>query len=184
LFDASPLSGYRKDMIREVIVYPHSTLRKIAKPVKEIDDEIRTLLIDMPETMYADDGVGLAAPQINVSFRIIVIDTSPGDEKSPGLIKMINPEITSRDGTINWEEGCLSVPDLRVNIERNNEIIVDYLDENGDEQSLTCSGLTAVAIQHEIDHLNGRLIIDYAGRIKRDLYERKLKKIRQENQKT
>lgn len=145
-----------------------------------VDDGIRELLCDMVETMYAGDGVGLAAPQVEVSLRIITIDVSAGNEgKGPGLLRFINPEIVTREGEIEWDEGCLSVPDFRMVMKRSLNILVRYLDENGAPKELAAEGLLAVAIQHEIDHLDGNLIIDSASRLKRDLYERRIKKMRE-----
>lgn len=167
-------------MIRKVITYPDPVLRKKATPVKAVDDGIRELLCDMVETMYAGDGVGLAAPQVAVNLRVITIDVSAGTEgKGPGLVKIVNPEIISREGEIEWDEGCLSVPDFRMVMKRSSKLSVQYIDENGASQELSAEGLLAVAIQHEIDHLDGKLIIDLASRLKRDLYERRIKKMRE-----
>lgn len=163
-------------MRRDVFKYPAPILRKVASPVEKVDDDIRSLLNDMAETMYAEDGVGIAAPQVGVSLRVAVIDTGGAEEGNPGLIKMVNPEIVSREGEIDWEEGCLSVPDFRVKMKRSESLVVRYLDENGNEKELAANGLLAVAVQQEIDHLDGKLILDAAGRIKRDIYTRKLKK--------
>lgn len=167
-------------MIRKVITYPNPILRRKSAPVAAVDDGIRALLDDMVETMYAGDGVGLAAPQVEVSLRVITIDISAGNEgKGPGLLRLINPEITSREGEIEWDEGCLSVPDFRMVMKRSLKILVRYMDENGAPKELSAEGLLAVAIQHEIDHLDGNLIIDMASRLKRDMYERKVKKMRE-----
>jgi peptide deformylase len=164
-------------MIRKIITYPDPLLTQVAKSVIHITDEIRTLLNDMAETMYAGEGVGLAAPQVAVGLRAIVIDVDvEAGEKGPGLLKMVNPEIVAGDGEIEWEEGCLSVPDFRIKIKRKGHLRVKYLTENGEEIFLECEGLLAVAVQHEIDHLDGKLIIDDASRLKRDLYRRKLRK--------
>lgn len=163
-------------MIRKIITYPNPLLAKRSDEVETVDDYIRALLGDMVETMYAHDGVGLAAPQIGVGVRAIVIDASGADPEGPGLIKMVNPEITSREGEIEFEEGCLSVPELRVMMKRSAKVRARYLDENGEQQEIEAEGLLAVAIQHEIDHLDGRLIIDNVSRLKRDIYTRKRKK--------
>ena len=161
-------------MIRKIITYPNPLLNSVSKPLETVDDSVRTLLADMAETMYVADGVGLAAPQIGVGLRVIVVDV--GGESGPGLLKMVNPEILSRDGEIEWEEGCLSVPDLRVMMKRSKRIRAKYLDENGAIKELDAEDLLAVEIQHEIDHLDGKLIIDNVGRIRRDLYLRKRKR--------
>ena len=131
--------------------------------------------------MYADGGVGLAAPQVAISLRILVMDVDPDIEgDGVGLLKMVNPKITSRDGEIEFEEGCLSVPDFRIKVERSRKIVVEFLDENGQENTLALEGLPAIAVQHEMDHLDGKLIIDRASRIKQDLYLRKIRKKKKE----
>lgn len=165
-------------MRRELVKFPDERLNKAAKPVKAVDDEIRSILEDMAETMYAEVGVGLAAPQIGVNLRLAVIDVSgcEGDQGF-GLVKMVNPEITSREGEIEFEEGCLSVPDFRQVMKRSAELTVRFLDENGEKRELAAKGLFAIAVQQEIDHLDGKLIIDSAGRLKRGLYIKKMKKM-------
>jgi len=163
-------------MIRKIITYPNPLLAKRSDEVDSVNDYTRALLGDMVETMYAHDGVGLAAPQIGENLRAIVIDASGADPEGPGLIKMVNPEIVSQEGEVEFEEGCLSVPDLRVTMKRSAKVHARYLDENGKRQEIDAEGLLAVAIQHEIDHLDGRLIIDNVSRIKRDIYTRKRKK--------
>ena len=164
-------------MKRKIITYPNPILLKISEPVDEIDDEVRTLLDDMVETMYADDGVGLAAPQVGVNLRIITVDIRQGGST---LLRMINPEIISREGREKMEEGCLSVPGITVSVERSSQVKIRYLDEKGLKHEIEADGLLAVAFQHEIDHLDGRLIIDNVSRLKRDLYIRKVKKSRGE----
>jgi len=175
--------------IREIVTYPSPILNQLADAIDHITSETRELIDDMFETMYAADGVGLAAPQVGVGLRIIVIDVNihgeqsettqgPIGPRSHGRQKyaMINPVITSREGEIEWEEGCLSIPDFRVVMERSRKIIVEFLDREGDRKTLTAEGLLAVAIQHEIDHLDGKLLIDNVSRLKRDLYLKKAKK--------
>jgi peptide deformylase len=166
-------------MTRKIVTYPNPILRQKAKPVKSVDAEIKALVADMVEIMYANDGVGLAAPQVGVGLRVIVVDV--GKEDGPGLMKLINPEILSREGEIEWEEGCLSVPDFRVKIMRAAKISVSYLDEDGDKKSIICEGLPAIAVQHEVDHLDGNLIIDYTSRLKREVYTRKAEKRKKES---
>lgn len=169
------------NMIRKVITYPDPILKKVSRPVEIVDNEARSLIEDMVETMYADGGVGLAAPQIAVNLRAIVIDVDPDLEESKiGLKKMFNPEIESREGEIEWEEGCLSVPDFRIKMKRSRKVVVNFLDENGQQNNLALEGLAAVAVQHEIDHLDGKLIIDCASRIKQDMYLRKMRKKKKE----
>lgn len=170
-------------MIRKIVKYPDPILAQVAKPIPAVDAEIKALLEDMVQTMYTFEGVGLAAPQVAQSIRAIVLDVEAGTERQGShVFKMVNPEIISREGEIEWEEGCLSVPELRVSIKRSQQVTVRYLDENGAAQELTATDLLAVAIQHEIDHLNGKLIIDCASRLKRELYERRLKKMAEEEQ--
>jgi len=163
-------------MIRKIITYPNPLLAKRSREVEVVDDYIRALLGDMVETMYSHDGVGLAAPQVGENIRAIVIDVSTSDPAGPTLLKMVNPEIVSREGEIEFEEGCLSVPDLRVAMKRSAKVRATYLDENGAHQEIKAEGLLAVAIQHEIDHLDGVLIVDSLSRLKRDMYLRKRKK--------
>jgi peptide deformylase len=172
----APLA-YSPPMIRKIVKYPSPVLQRRSEPVEKVTDEIRGLLDDMAETMYAFDGVGLAAPQVGESVRAIVLDVSGGaTTEGEGLMKIINPEIFSLEGEIEYEEGCLSVPDMRVTMKRAARIRVRYIDEKGNVNELDADGLLAVAIQHEIDHLDGKLIIDCASRLKRDMYLKKRKK--------
>ncbi|MGA0309620.1 MAG: peptide deformylase [Candidatus Puniceispirillaceae bacterium] len=158
-----------------IIKVPDPVLREIATPVAEITDGTRQLLDDMAATMYDAPGIGLAAPQINISQRIIVMDCSK--DESPELFKMINPEIISQsDARSVLEEGCLSIPDQTADVERPAEVEVRYLDENGTSQSLVATGLLAACVQHEIDHLNGVLFIDHISRQKRDMILRRVMK--------
>ncbi|MBN1283704.1 MAG: peptide deformylase [Proteobacteria bacterium] len=164
-------------MIRKIVKYPSPVLLKVAEPIQEVTDEVRVLLDDMAETMYAADGVGLAAPQIGESVRAIVMDVSGGGKtESEALIKMVNPEIVGREGEVEYEEGCLSVPGMLVKIKRAARVKVSYLDENGIREEMDADGLLAIAVQHEIDHLDGVLIIDRVSRLKRDIYLKKRKK--------
>ena len=163
-------------MIRKIITYPNPLLSKRSDAVEVVNDYIRALLGDMVETMYAHDGVGLAAPQVAENVRAIVIDANTTDPNGPGLMKMVNPEIVSREGEVEFEEGCLSVPDMRVKMKRSAKIKASYIDENGLEKGIEAEGLLSIAIQHEIDHLDGNLIIDNVSRLKRDMYVRKRKK--------
>lgn len=159
-----------------IITLPDPLLRKPSLPVERVDDELQRLIDDMLETMYAAPGVGLAAVQVGVSRRLIVLDvTGEDEEKSP--IVMINPQIVGRSSqTRLHEEGCLSIPDVRIEIERPAEVRVRYLDREGKPKELAAADLLATAVQHEIDHLDGRLIIDYLSRLKRDIIVRKFRK--------
>jgi peptide deformylase len=161
--------------VREILVYPHPTLRKVAEPVERVDDEIRRLIEDMAETMYAAPGVGLAANQIGVLKRIFVIDTAAEDEPSQ-LRAFVNPEIIEESGTQTWSEGCLSFPGASEDIKRAERVIVRALDAEGTTFELEAHGLLAVAIQHENDHLNGVLMIDKLNALKRRLLSSKLAK--------
>jgi peptide deformylase len=162
--------------IRPIVILPDPVLRRKAVPVTDVDGSIRVLMDDMLETMYDAPGIGLAAPQINISSRVIVMDCSE-DQDSPQSLKMANPEIIWRSEEMETdEEGCLSIPGHRGDVSRSAEIELTYLDENGTEQQLRTGGLLAVCIQHEIDHLNGVLFIDHLSRLKRDMIIRKMTK--------
>jgi len=173
------LNNERNPMaLLKILHFPDEQLRTIAQPVEEVSDEVRTLVDDMFETMYAAPGIGLAATQVNVHKRIIVIDIS--EEKDQPLC-LINPEITERDGVQSYEEGCLSVPGFYENVERASVITVKALDKDGKEFSLSTDGLLAVCIQHEMDHLQGKLFVDYISEMKRSRIKKKLLK-QQKNQ--
>lgn len=159
-----------------IITLPDPLLRKASAPIERIDDDVRKLAADMLETMYAAPGVGLAAVQVGVLRRLIVLDTAKDDDPPRPLV-LINPEITTLGSEIReHEEGCLSIPDVRVDIERPASLKVRYLDLEGKPQELAANGLLATAIQHEVDHLNGKLIIDFLTRLKRDIIIRRFKK--------
>ncbi len=159
-----------------IILIPDPVLRRISDPVERIDAGVLRLIDDMLDTMYAAPGIGLAAIQVNVARRILVLDTSDeGEEKSP--LCMINPELIALGSTTRlYEEGCLSIPDVRVEIQRPEAVTVRYLDRAGKTQELAATGLLATALQHELDHLDGHLIIDFLSRLKRDIIIRKFKK--------
>jgi peptide deformylase len=166
----------REMAVLEILKYPDAALKKVSLPVKTISAETVRLIDDMVETMYAAPGVGLAAPQVGVLQRIIVIDL---DYKDPGknLLKLVNPEIVHAEGEVVWEEGCLSVVDFTADIKRAERVEVIGLDDKEKEVRLDAEGLLSVALQHEIDHLDGKLFIDRISRLKRDLYTRRLKKM-------
>lgn len=159
-----------------IIVAPDPRLKVKATPVEAVDDEIRRLMDDMLETMYAAPGVGLAAPQIGVTKRVIVIDAADSDA-TPEPMRMANPEIlwTSED-LREYEEGCLSLPDQFEDVERPARIRVRYLDETNTRHEIEADGLLAVVIQHEMDHLNGTLFVDHISSLKRNMILRKLTK--------
>ncbi len=159
-----------------IVTLPDPILRKISTPIERIDDELRKLADDMLETMYEAPGVGLAAIQVGVPLRLVVIDVADEDEKPNPLI-LFNPEIVSLGAeTRLHEEGCLSIPDCRVEIERPSTLKLAYLDRQGKPRQIDAGGLLATAIQHEVNHLDGKLIIDFLSSLKRDMVVRKFKK--------
>lgn len=159
--------------ILTILEFPDDRLRKKAVPVPVVDESIKRLVDDMFETMYAAPGVGLAATQVNVQKRIVVIDVS--EEKNTPVC-LINPEIVEKDGSEEMDEGCLSVPGVFEKVTRAETVKIRALDRNGDAFELKADGLLAVCIQHEIDHLDGKLFVDYLSPLKRQLIRRKLKK--------
>lgn len=166
--------------ILPIITIPDPVLRKISEPVERVDAQTLRLMDDMLETMYAAPGVGLAAIQVGVPRRVVVIDTSEEEEQKKPLC-LINPEIVGLgQKTRLYEEGCLSIPDVRVEIERPESVTIRYIDRGGRLQELSADGLLATAIQHELDHLDGQLIIDFLSRLKRDMIIRKFKKAKRE----
>jgi peptide deformylase len=156
--------------------FPDSVLKEAAKPVANIDGKLNSFVDSMVQTMYAAPGVGLAAPQVGESSRIIVLDV---DHEHPGkhLLKLVNPEIVKSEGSIIWEEACLSVIDYTAEVKRAARVLVRAYTMDQKEVSIEADDLLAVAFQHEIDHLDGRLFIDRISRIKRELYRRKLQKL-------
>ena len=159
-----------------IVKLPDPVLRNVSEPVERVDSELLKLADDMLETMYEAPGVGLAAVQVGVLKRLVVLDVSEGDEKNP--LVLFNPEILSLGSeTRVHEEGCLSIPDTHIEIERPASLVVGYIDREGHPRELKAEGLLATAVQHEIDHLNGKLIIDFLSRLKRDMVVRKFKKI-------
>lgn len=161
--------------VLEIVTYPNPTLTGRAEEVEKVDGKIRKLISDMVDTMYANGGVGLAAPQVGVSKRVIVVDIRPYDP-SASLISIVNPEVVSERGDVLHEEGCLSVPECVEGIKRRQWIKVRGLDKRGREIEVEGEGMLAIALQHEIDHLNGSVILDRMSRIKRDLHKKRLRK--------
>ena len=159
--------------ILEILVYPDKRLRKIAKPVELVDDSIRTLVKDMTETMYDANGIGLAATQVNVHKQVIVMDLSE-DRNEPRVL--INPTIIEKDGEQIYDEGCLSVPEYYAPIKRAESVKLTALDEQGEIYELEAEGLLAVCIQHEMDHLLGKVFVDYLSRLKQDRVRKKFVK--------
>jgi peptide deformylase len=162
--------------ILEILKYPEPILGKVAAPVKNFSGKTVALINDMLETMYAAPGVGLAAPQVGVSQRIIVLDI---DHENPGkqFYKLVNPAVVRAEGEVVWEEGCLSVVDYTAEVRRAAQVEVVAFDEKEKPVKIEADGLLAVALQHEIDHLDGKLFIDRISRLKRDLYTRRRKKM-------
>lgn len=159
--------------ILNILKYPDPRLRTVAKPVDTVTDEIRQLVDDMLETMYAAPGIGLAATQVNVHLRVVVIDLS--SEKNSPLV-LINPDITHKDGLEVMEEGCLSVPGIYEKVERAEHIVMQALDREGKIFELETDGLLAVCIQHELDHLEGKVFVDYLSSLKQKRITKKLEK--------
>ncbi len=161
----------------EILKYPDPFLKTVAEPVGEVDDSIRGLIDNMVATMYSARGIGLAAVQVGVAKRVVVLDV-PTDEAERGenLVALVNPRITASSGTTRYEEGCLSVPGITADVTRADTVTVEALDREGREIVIDATGLFAIALQHELDHLEGVLFIDRLSRLKRDLVKRKLKK--------
>ncbi len=165
-------------MKREILKYPDPALKKVSKPVAEITDEIRELIDDMFETMYENGGVGLAAPQVGVLSRVIVMDISPVVEGGEPMA-MVNPEIVDAEGEQESEEGCLCIPDFTALVKRSQKVVVRGIDRENREIEVEGEGFLAKALQHEVDHLNGILFVDRLSPVKRDVFRRKyLKKIK------
>jgi peptide deformylase len=164
--------------VLEIVTYPDSTLTRRAEEVEKVDGKIRKLLSDMVDTMYANGGIGLAAPQVGVSKRVIVVDVRPYDP-SASLVSIINPEVVEEGEEIIHEEGCLSVPGCVEGIKRRQWIKVRGLDERGREIEVEGEGMLAIVLQHEIDHLNGRVILDRMSRVKKNLYKKRLQKAKE-----
>ncbi len=162
----------------EIVEYPNPLLKEKSQPVDSVTTETRQLISDMFETMYAAQGVGLASVQVGILEQILVIDVGKleNEETKPNPIALINPTIETSEGTLVWEEGCLSVPELIAPIERSANVIVRALNQDGKEVKILGEQLLAVALQHEIDHLNGILLVDHLSRLKRDLYRKRLAK--------
>jgi peptide deformylase len=162
--------------IQKIYQYPESVLRKETEKIATFDNNLAKLVEDMAETMYDAPGIGLAAPQIGKSIKLIVVDISEDKEGEKKYMPLINPEIITHEGTQLDEEGCLSVPELTANVKRYLKITVAYRDLQGQAHELSTENRFAVVLQHEIDHLNGILFIDHLSTLKRNLYKKKVKK--------
>ncbi len=163
--------------ILDILHYPDKRLRTVAKPVEKVDASIKKLVDDMFETMYVAPGIGLAATQVNVHKQVIVIDIS--EEKNQPLC-LINPQIIAEEGSETCDEGCLSVPDIYETVKRSEKVTVKALDQNGDEYTLQADELLAVCIQHEMDHLKGKLFVDYLSPLKQQRIKKRLLKHQRE----
>lgn len=166
--------------IKPLIILPDPLLRQVSKPVERVDDSLRKLADDMLETMYDAPGIGLAAIQIGLPLRLLVIDLAKEDDE-PAPHVFVNPEILdSSDDRSVYEEGCLSIPEYYAEVERPASVRVKYVDRDGREQEIMAEGLMATCLQHEIDHLNGVLFIDHISKLKRDMVMRKFRKLARE----
>ena len=167
--------------VRDIIIHPDPRLKKVCAPVEEITPELRKLADDMLQTMYEAPGIGLAAPQVGELRRLIVMDCVKEEDARPRPMALFNPEVlwTSDDTNI-YEEGCLSIPEQYADVERPAEVKVRWLDRDGKKQEELFDGLWATCVQHEIDHLNGKLFIDYLKPLKRQLITRKMVKLKRE----
>jgi len=167
--------------ILPILIHPDPRLKKVADALPDIDDGLRELAKNMFSTMYDAPGIGLAAPQVSVGKRLIVLDCQKDEDKSPEPIAMVNPEVLSRSDDMNvYEEGCLSIPEQYGDIERPAEVKVRWLDLDGNLQERDFDGLWATCVQHEIDHLNGKLFIDYLKPLRRQMITRKMMKLKRE----
>jgi len=166
--------------VLEVLIFPDERLRTVAKPVDAVTPEIQTIVDNMIETMYDEEGIGLAATQVDVHQRIVVIDVS--DNRDQAMV-LINPEILEKKGEDGIEEGCLSIPGSRALISRAAEVKVKALDRNGDEYIFETNDLLAICVQHELDHLEGKLFVDYLSPLKRKRIRDKLEKAKRFNEK-
>ncbi len=169
--------------ILKLYEYPDPILRQKCERVSKVDDELRVFLDNMLETMYADKGCGLAAPQVGVSKRVVVLDYATEEDVEKKPMFLVNPEIIwSSEEKIMFCEGCLSLPDQRAEVERHEAVRVHFTDYHGQEQEILAGGLLAIILQHEIDHLDGILYIDHLSRLKRDRLLKKLEKYREEKE--
>ncbi len=170
-------------MVREIVVYPDKRLKQVSKPVEHFDEELHTLLDDMYDTMRAKNGVGLAAIQVGIDKRVLIINIplegiAEGEEEQPreNTLEMINPVIIEKDGSTKFQEGCLSVPGIYEEVERAKHVKVEYCDRHGEKHIIEDDDFLAIAMQHEIDHLEGHVFIEKLSFIKRKKFEKEWKK--------
>ena len=168
-------------MIRPILIHPDPRLKKVVDPVADVTDELRKIADDMLETMYDAPGIGLAGPQIGLMSRLIVLDCVKDESATPRPLVMFNPRvIAASDEKSVYEEGCLSIPEQYAEVERPAEVTVEWMDRDGNPQSETFDKLWATCVQHEIDHLDGKLFIDYLSPMKRQMMTRKSQKLKRE----
>ncbi len=169
-------------MIREIVVYPDKRLKQVSKPVEKFDEDLHKLLDDMYETMIAKNGIGLAAIQVGIPLRALIINLpdEEGKQKKEDLIEVINPTILETKGSTTYTEGCLSVPEYYDDVERAQWVKVEFYDRFGNKKIVETDGLLAIAFQHEIDHLNGHLFIEKLSFLKRKKFEKEWKKRRKD----
>ena len=170
-------------MLRPILIHPDPRLKKVCDPVPAVDEGVRALARDMFDTMYHAPGIGLAAPQVGVNARLIVMDCAKreDEEAAPQPIAMVNPEITwSSDELREHEEGCLSIPEIYAPVTRPDAVRVRWTDLEGEAREATMQGIWATCVQHEIDHLNGKLFIDYLGPMRRQMITSRMKKLKRE----
>ena len=168
-------------MKRPILIHPDPRLKKLCAPVSDITDELRSLADDMLETMYNAPGIGLAAPQVGVLSRVLVMDCIKGEADAPRPLVMFNPEIVASSDEKNvYEEGCLSIPEEYAEVTRPKVVEIAWMDRDGNPQRETFDDLWATCVQHEIDHLNGKLFIDYLGPMKRQMITRRMQKLKRE----
>ncbi|WP_322866754.1 peptide deformylase [Aquicoccus sp. G2-2] len=168
-------------MKRPILIHPDPRLKKHCAPVPDLSDDLRALADDMLETMYDAPGIGLAAPQIGILTRLIVLDCVKGEDETPRPLIMFNPKVVAKsDDLSTYEEGCLSIPEQYADVTRPAEVSVNWIDRSGNEHTEDFAGLWATCVQHEIDHLNGTLFIDYLGAMKRQMITRKMQKLKRE----
>jgi peptide deformylase len=170
--------------LRPVLKFPDPRLREVSKPIEKITDELRELAADMCEVMYDEPGIGLAAPQVGESVRLVVVDTQWNEEGAErNALILVNPVLSEHEGKVLWKEGCLSVPDLEAEVERAERVLLVATDLDGKELSVRAEGLQAVCFQHEIDHLDGKLFLDRISQLKRSRYVlRRRKQLRREQE--
>jgi len=168
--------------VLEILHYPHPVLKEKSQRVRKIDDSIRKLVQDLAETMYSAPGVGLAANQVGCPLRLAVIDVTPHDQPKQ-LLVLINPEIVEAEGECTWDEGCLSVPDCNEEVKRHKKVVVRFQNLQGETAEISGEDLLGIALQHEIDHLDGILFIDRLSPLKRRLIKKKLQKKEKEGKK-